>query len=520
MMERGHMARQFDQEMSDQLDQMIVSDPKLALVTLRKMANEYGDQTFFHNNYGARLLDTGKDLRNSTLIKEGISKTRKVLDQVPIQMRNGLLTNIASSYVRLHIYDNPKSPVFDLFDSDNLSSAKEIFDGMNGTEQAFDSALRGRYFVEFGNCLSEMGRYYEAIRLYEHALQANPNDPVAITNLGLSFHETALIADDPEVLREATETLGKALATNALDTSGGAGTSQRIREFKEEIDAALGSYSGGRGGKIAVEPASYQGFCKQAQLFLNFCFHTEDCPHIPADTVTFALADVKDENKLITWSRTINEIKQQFAVARLLLFEAMRHPYETQQIDELTTYSDLRDFSVYGVRSGKVKIAYQTLFNLLDKIGFFLNAYLSLGISDKDVSFRSVWKDAKRTILPQLSPHTNSYLRALYEISKELPSLGHFGMFTDMRNLLTHRYFVLHTKAGDWRTAADGDECHAGYGQFSSLAFQLLGLAKASIIYLIAFVRSNESKNVGTKREYVRLSRYSGQDLGPIKSEI
>jgi len=107
------------------------------------------------------------------------------------------------------------------------------------------------------------------------------------------------------------------------------------------------------------------------------------------------------------------------------------------------------------------------------------------------------------------------YLRALYELSRELARTDHFGVFTEMRNLLTHRYLVLHAEKDEWKCAADGDEYHAGYKEFFELAAQLLGLAKAAIVYLIAFVRSEEIRNRGTQSHFVRPLQYSRKDSGP-----
>ena len=411
-------------------------------------------------------------------------------------------------------------PLFDQIDSDDLSVAKEQFNQLQKKESTFDAPTRKMFLIEFGNCLSDLGRFYEAIRLYENALEIEPNDSVAIANLALSFRQVAFIADDIAVLRETSDIFEKALSRNELDNIGGLGTQERISRLKSEIDEALLRGSTGPLLNVHVESHSYQGFCKKAQLFLNFCFHSQDCPHNPSDTLSLAVAEVKDENRLIKWARALNEMKQQFAVARLLLFESIVDPAKSAESDNMTLYLDLSDHSVYGVRSGKLKIAYEAAFNIFDKLAFFLNDYLQLGIREKDINFRGIWKDTNKQIRPEFLKHSSDYLRALYELSKELPSLAHFGMFTNVRNLLTHRYFVLHTKAGDWRTAADGDEYHAGYKEFSTLALQILSLAKAALIYLIAFVRSTESQKATSKPQFVRPVKYTRGDSGPGKAEI
>jgi hypothetical protein len=138
---------------------------------------------------------------------------------------------------------------------------------------------------------------------------------------------------------------------------------------------------------------------------------------------------------------------------------------------------------------------------------------------DHAVSFRSVWKD-KKSFRPQLLSYKSKYLRALYEVSKELQPLENFAMFAEIRNLLTHRFLVLHNKAGDWNVSVDGNEYHWGYREFSDATLQLLGLAKAAIIYLVAFVRDTESENMTNKMGFVSAAVNPREDLGAAKSEV
>lgn len=464
-------------------------------------------------------MDIGEALGNPDLIKEGLSDTESAVELVPENARIHLLLNIASGYRKLYSYRKAGTGTLADSDSDELSTAKARFNDLNTRINAFDDDTKRRFFTEFGTCLSKAGRFFEGLRLYEHALSIKSNDPVAIANLALAFKEVALIARDPEVLREASDWMGKALSTDELDVQGGTGTANLIAELKKEIDSALKPHSTPTGPRIFVNEKSYQGFCKRAQLLLNLCFHSEDCFHIPGDTLTFSVAEIKDENRFIHWTRTVNEIKQQFAVARLLLFEAIS-PHDFEKVDDMTEYLDVNDLSVYGVRSGKLKVAYETAFNILDKIGFFLNDYLALGIAERDISFRSIWKDKKGLIRAQLQTNTSRYLRALYELSKELPSGQHFGAFTDIRNFLTHRFFVLHSSVGDWKTSGDGDEYHIGYARFFDVCSQLLGLAKAAIIYLVAFVRDNESQSPVPTKQYIRSPRSQRKDSGPFKATV
>jgi GH35 family endo-1,4-beta-xylanase len=40
----------------------------------------------------------------------------------------------------------------------------------------------------------------------------------------------------------------------------------------------------------------------------------------------------------------------------------------------------------------KIKAAYRIAYSLFDKIGFFINAYMELGIPERQVTFRTLWR--------------------------------------------------------------------------------------------------------------------------------
>ena len=40
----------------------------------------------------------------------------------------------------------------------------------------------------------------------------------------------------------------------------------------------------------------------------------------------------------------------------------------------------------------KIKAAYRISYSLFDKIGFFVNAYMELGIPERQISFRTLWR--------------------------------------------------------------------------------------------------------------------------------
>ena len=57
---------------------------------------------------------------------------------------------------------------------------------------------------------------------------------------------------------------------------------------------------------------------------------------------------------------------------------------------------DTLDYPVYGIGIEKVKAAYRSIYSIFDKLAYFLNKYLKLGISDDVISFVNLWyKDVR-----------------------------------------------------------------------------------------------------------------------------
>ena len=62
---------------------------------------------------------------------------------------------------------------------------------------------------------------------------------------------------------------------------------------------------------------------------------------------------------------------------------------------------------------------------MFDKIAFFLEHYFDLGIKERDINFRSIWRDSagfgqkKYQYKNTLDPNQNFALSSLYWISKD-----------------------------------------------------------------------------------------------------
>src|SRR4029077_5539536 len=95
----------------------------------------------------------------------------------------------------------------------------------------------------------------------------------------------------------------------------------------------------------------------------------------------------------------------------------------------------------------KLKAAYRISYSLFDKIGFFMNAYMDLGIPERQISFRALWRIDERTIRREFDLTGNWGFCALYWLPKEFfEKTNDEGAETqarglsDIRNHLEHKY--------------------------------------------------------------------------------
>jgi hypothetical protein len=161
----------------------------------------------------------------------------------------------------------------------------------------------------------------------------------------------------------------------------------------------------------------------------------------------------------------------------------------------------------------------------LDKIAYFVNDYLALGIPDHRVSFRSLWYeqgDRRKLLRPDLRQRENWPLRGLFWLSKDLsedapgfrealePDARDIAL---IRNHLEHKYLKLHDEL--WCGPGDADAKVLSFltdslaksmyrSDFAAKTLRLMKAARAALIYLSLAVRREE------------LSRESSRDPSKI----
>jgi len=319
--------------------------------------------------------------------------------------------------------------------------------------------------TNLGNQLNTVGRFVEALEYWDGALKDNPRFGMASGNRGLGLRAYGLALYDPGhqrvFLAFAHTSLGAALAPSAQYQGGGYESAktffQRNKEWIEkgmdvervmdDVDLEGPSLGGSKAER------DYRRWCLQNRLFLNPLNDLGSYP-IAAQDVLMLPSYVTAIDEPPVFSGFFNQMKQEFASARWLFYEAI-HAEDVHFSDRRVALHDTFDCPSYALAVEKMRIAFRVAYSLFDKIAVFLNAYMKLGINERNLYFRSLWyKNAnarQRILRPEFERFENWPMRGLYWLAKDLFEPAFRDVMQPdaqalylIRNRLEHSYLKIH----------------------------------------------------------------------------
>ena len=511
-----------------QLHALCSIDPRQAIAIVRQLEADGLDDPFFIDNKLALLIDAGSELRDSALIEEGVALLETQMKEQeangegfsPNQWFNMGNGHYAAENARRgrkgYVYAPTETP---------MTRAKECYRAALAAMARFDSGsvdeeepslrLQTELLINYGNSLNELGRTLEAIDLYEEALELDAQHPMAWARLGDTLWGFAQFARDPQLVRDAVNAYGEALADDRLERYGYGHvrpfTSRQQAKAEKQL-ANFGTHFHEHLKPQVLLPyhQEFVSFCSERRLFLNFSLRRTPSPHPYEDKFRFSVTTpVDDSERFPRLVHALNELTERFAIARLLLFEAHQSPYDTTFYDTITRYIDLNDASIYGVRAAKLKLAFESAYNILDKIALFLNDYLKLGLDKRNVYFTTIWDEKSKfpatKLRPQLLDGQNNFVFALYDLACDFGKNargeeGEWAHFKSTRHLLMHQYLVLHAFDWDWQIV-DGAQYHRQWDEMMVLTESLLYVTRNALIYLILAVELEEARTATAARQ-------------------
>lgn len=391
-----------------------------------------------------------------------------------------------------------------------------------------DPVRQCQILTNLGIELNEVGRFIEAVELWDRALAILPQFAMAHGSRGSGLKYYGLASADGYdrqiLLLHAERSFMATAAPGALwdapyPTSIKKHFLRLGREIAERLDLEaiardFDPESAGLGRNRAER--AYRRWSVEHRLFVNPLNDVVDGPVAAEDYLVLPPLTVShDTPGMPPVIGLFNQMKQEYAFARLMLYESVTATSEDRIhfADRRVRLSNTLDYPSYSMATEKMRTAFRLAYGLLDKVGYFINDYWKLGTPVHRVGFRSVWYadgDAREGLNDRFSAYENWPLLGLFWLSKDLfeqkmqkvtnPDARELYI---LRNHLEHKY--LHITHGWAASATDRSSTGTlgiaiGSDEFAAKALRLLKLARAAIIYLALAVH-REEKMRDEKRE-------------------
>ena len=439
-------------------------ESKKALERLAEFERENSDDKRLIFYKPGFLVDIGNDLRDVKIISEGIDIGELTLTKTKNNKTQAYLHYcLANGYTCMYQLTERMGGAVDrtIPQSENLLKAKQhLFQARD--IKIDDPNLEVQLFVNLGNCLDTFGRGIEAISVYDKALRINKSFSMAIANKAKALRAFAEISDKyrASIYVEAYQDIKSVIDKPDLVAVGGLGAKQ---DFERELSYIESRFQDKtllqkklkhppyKTANLSDFEKFYLKFCNKEKLFLNFHLHQDHCEAAIEDPVFIRLiTKVDDNDTFYNLAKHLNQIKEDYAVARLNLVQSQYKQKAFNNISKRTSYVYALDYSQFNLYVGLLKSAFRDAFNILDKIAIFINDYYKLGFNENDIYFdslrrtggtASIWED-KGVIRKEILNSENLSLYALYDIYRDFKQ-NRYRRIQDIRNALTHRRLIV-----------------------------------------------------------------------------
>lgn len=372
--------------------------------------------------------------------------------------------------------------------------------------QELPKQLLCRILTNLGNLLNHVGRFVDAIEYWNRALTLLPDFSMAQANRGLGLcHYASVIYERHDAIRfvkQAKRDLEKALNSQSMHQAARA-TFERYLQWAIETDnkndsekhvfAHLDTF-----GKTDEE-TKYRKWVAKNHLFLNFLNDIQIDADVAQDNLMLP-SIVQPIGEGPHYHGLFNQLKQEFVSARYLYYEGVTSE-DTHFSDNAVKLYNTLDYPSYSLAVEKIKIAFRVAYSIFDKVAFFLNSYLKLGIKERQVSFRTCWyqkQNSEKGLRKEFTDRQNWPLRGLFWLSKDLfeDSIGFRDTiepdaqeFSTIRNHLEHKYLKVHEfgapkKITDLSYFYDDLAYSVGRYELADKTIRVLKLIRATLIYL------------------------------------
>lgn len=254
------------------------------------------------------------------------------------------------------------------------------------------------------------------------------------------------------------------------------------------------------------DEADYRNYLLLFRLFLDPCLEILSDPCFAVDSINLPFeAPYSDREK--EFIGLFNQIKQEYNWARYLWYKTSTEDTNEHYSDRELDLVETGDSSDHSLRESMLRTAFKAAYSLFDRIGYFINQYFAVGLTDTKVSFKNIWKekliDGNGQVYftipkPIMSTYSdNPLVKAMYWLQKDFYERKEINITTphaerifQMRNDIEHN--CLRTGTQSYNTSFTK---YTTEGKIENNTFRLLKLARELIIYLCLAVNFDREKD-------------------------
>jgi hypothetical protein len=500
------------------------NDSRRAVALMTRLETDFSDTLSFIVNGAGCLIETGDISDDIGMVRRGrtLGERARTDSRVPKEHQGVLHFNVGNGYYAEFEADHRSREDIDYYVYKPLQCAKQHYRHALASG-SLSEHIEKQASVNPANVYDSVGRGVEAIHLYEEVLRHDNSFAMAKANLGYALYCFSGICGE---YRGATLTQAYHLIADALKDQqqiqqvGGSGA---VSYFQGQLERIAGLFPDRSVlshhfdhpvmdvHRLSRFEQAYYQFCFQNKLFLNFHIHMSDalCRAAVLDNIMISLVESpRAQRCFFDLCKYVNQMKEDYAAARYLLFQStQRRPY-VDRISRLTTYVDTLDFVNNNLYIGLQKAAFDRAYSVLDKIGMFLDAYLELKTMGRTY-FPTIWaqkRDGEWVVNDRIKERKHLALLGLFDVNRDFRS-GEYADIVNMRNALMHdRLCIVEPpgKTGELSISAE---------DFTKRTISLMRVVKSCVSNLINFVNSEEQKKT-TKGGVVLPMFYFNQDQG------
>lgn len=495
--------------------------------------SDYQEQILkFENNYNSvvdkavidlsQTFDTLFYEKKSSLIPSTIETAMSMLSKdynVPTKMQ--ISYDIANGYHDLRIINNIDNEsnlekeiyylrnTLDMYES-NFSDKN---DSINDSETQVAEYIAMRSYTNLGNTFRALHRYIAAIDCFQNALLISNNFAMASLNLSFLLFRYAQLQIKPyeqNYYHHACFYYYEQTKKNIINLES--------QDYLDKLQNCISMFDTSYVKEYLSKPLNlplfnvqnhaeidYRNYLLTFRLFLDPCLDILSDPCFAVDSINLPFGKSLDEHEK-EFVGLFNQIKQEYNLARYLWYRVSTDDTCEHYADKELDLVDTGDFANYSLQESLMRTAFKTAYSLFDRIGFFINEYFQVGLTNTKVSFKNVWKkelfDRNGQVYftvpnPIINTHAdNPLIQAMFWLQKDFfedkkisVTTPHAERIFQMRNDMEHNclrtgkqsYNVYFTKyTSDWKIEDN--------------TYRLLRLARELIIYLCLAVKFDRQK--------------------------